>query len=248
MVRTSLAIAAVCGTVQIASGTGEDGCCFHNNDGGYSIQVAYALQLDESFGLIPQGAQCDAEWGGLEGMTYKGDTSQEMDTQCVWEDGSRVRYFSWLYKFANGTTFHYTKSLWYDNYTQIDEACVRTQSSETQPEIGSIQNIAEKCYGGKYHHGSFMDYKYYGSVKALMFGFNNYPSLNNWIHIDVDNGCIPIRQSPPAMTFTYFIPYSMADIRLPKKCREASITNATSQKVHHMSLLSKNTMGTPSVV
>merc|ERR1711904_519269 len=146
---------------------------------------------------------------------------QDMGTQCVWEDGTSVYYRSAEFNFANGTTLRYVNAF-LDNYTSVEESCVRTHSPVTPPVNGSIRNISQNCYGPKYHHGILADYVHYGSVSATRYMWSG-----QYIDIDVDNGCIPVRQSPPAMTFTSFSPYSPPVSRehhfgapLPEKCLE----------------------------
>lgn len=167
---------------------------------GFSLTTSYSLRHDTVFNFIPEGAQCEDDISGTEAYQAEGNMHQSFSANCLVEprnDNAVTTYRSVDWDLVNGS-FGRASIIYHANGT-VEAYCDMYQLKSAGDPHG------DNCFGPKYDDGMVFDgIVTYGSLSVERYRYTD-PQQGGWmrnapIDIDVDNGCLPIRMGPQAVT------------------------------------------------
>jgi len=209
MIQTSLKVlACIRLTVQSTRSPG-DGCCSDVSNG-VSLLLSYPFHLDEMYEKIPEGADCDEETFGAEAISADGKMYQDNAAVCRTMNGPST-YRSVNLILNNGTLLD-ANIIYHPNGT-VEADCAFDTRARPGPNPAQAEG-PENCYGPK--HGDGQEYVgifTYGSLKSERYRYGN-----AFLDLDVDNGCIPIRQGPMTFTNVFFDEPDEGFFAIPHEC------------------------------
>jgi len=175
-----------------------------------SLVQSYPFHLDEAYEKIPEGADCDEETFGAEAISADGKMYQDNAAVCRTMNGPST-YRSVNLILNNGTLLD-ANIIYHPNGT-VEANCAFDARARPGPNPAQAQG-SENCFGPKNDYPQeYVGIFTYGSLKAERYRFGN-----AFLDVDVDNGCLPIRQGSATFTNMFLDDPDESLFAIPQEC------------------------------